>query len=327
MNKRLLLFFSVLLFSAQLGAVCTMTAKCTGGNWTSASTWTPSGCTGITIPTDNCIIIIPACATVTMDTNSTEYSNMEVYVYGTLDFDNGQKLNMCAGYIKVFTGGRLTGGTPGSKIDICGSTVWNGGTTTNGIVSFGGGTTLPVELIYFDTHACGTSVCAEWTTASEQNNNLFTLEKTRNGIDFESAGTLPGAGNSSSVLNYSLEDTNPYEGQSYYRLMQTDFNGDHSYSALSAVDVSAEAQFDFIVYPNPGNGNEILFNISAFPEGTLQIVVKDIAGKELFSQQIEAGGKKESVFSVFPPDRLSPGMYMITVTCGEKSYYRKLLVS
>lgn len=262
-----------------------------------------------------------------MDINSPEYSNMEVYVYGTLDFGNGQKLNMCNGYIKVFTGGMLTGGTPGSKINICGVTVWNGGITTNGIVTYGGGTTLPIELIYFDTHACGKSVCAEWTTASELNNDFFTLEKTRNGVEFETVGIVRGAGNSTALLSYSLEDADPYEGQSYYRLMQTDVNGDYSYSALSAVDVSAEAEFDFIVYPNPGNGDEILFNVNNFPEGSLQIVVRDLTGKEVFSQQVEADGKKEAVFSVFPPNRLSPGMYMITVISAQKSYYRKLLVS
>jgi len=69
----------------------------------------------------------------------------------------------------------------------------------------------------------------EWITSSEINNNHFTLESSNDGIDFSEIVKMDGAGNSSSITLYQFEDYNP---KSYYRLKQTDYNGDYTYSNI-----------------------------------------------------------------------------------------------
>src|SRR6185436_5233689 len=117
---------------------------------------------------------------------------------------------------------------------------------------------LPVELVSFTASVIDNKeVLCKWITASEINNDYFTVERSKNGNEFEEVGKVDGAGNSTAVLNYSLTDYKPYTGISYYRLKQTDFNGDYFYSQVVAVTIFENAS-DILIYPNPSNG---IFNI------------------------------------------------------------------
>src|SRR5204863_239315 len=71
------------------------------------------------------------------------------------------------------------------------------------------------------------TVRLKWTTASELNNDYFTLERSGNGIDFNGLGRITGAGNNNNYQDYYFEDISPLRGINYYRLSQTDFDGRH----------------------------------------------------------------------------------------------------
>ena len=94
---------------------------------------------------------------------------------------------------------------------------------------------LPIELISFTGDNYGDYNILKWLTASETNNNYFTLEKSVDAVNFVVAGIVDGAGNSSMSKSYSLIDKTPYGPLTYYRLRQTDFNGDSDVSELIAV--------------------------------------------------------------------------------------------
>jgi len=108
---------------------------------------------------------------------------------------------------------------------------------------------LPVKLCSFDAECRNNNVAVSWTTASEANNNYFTLEKSADGVYFETVAVVPGSGNSSTQRNYEVVDTHPLNGVSYYRLQQTDHNGGYEYFQSIAVQncsgVNPELQFYF----------------------------------------------------------------------------------
>lgn len=108
---------------------------------------------------------------------------------------------------------------------------------------------LPIELISFTIKSAGVFVLLEWTTASEINNNYFTLERSVDGNNFKTISTISGAGNSNTFLHYSEVDYEPQIGTSYYRLKQTDFNGDFAYSGI--VVFERKKSIDFTIYPDP----------------------------------------------------------------------------
>jgi hypothetical protein len=102
--------------------------------------------------------------------------------------------------------------------------------------AFEGNVALPIELISFSGKKSGQNNELYWTTASELNNDFFTIEKTLDGIYFEKVGTENGAGNSSQLLHYSLTDFNVRDNINYYRLIQTDFDGKSTTSNLISID-------------------------------------------------------------------------------------------
>lgn len=95
---------------------------------------------------------------------------------------------------------------------------------------------LPIELLYFSAELMDTDVLLSWKTASEKNNDFFTVEKTLDGENYEVIGILDGAGNSISPRTYDLYDFNIQQVINYYRLIQTDYDGNSTYSKLVSVD-------------------------------------------------------------------------------------------
>ena len=112
--------------------------------------------------------------------------------------------------------------------------------------------TLPIKLLSFNVLVqYGRSVQIDWETASERDNDYFTLERSMDGHTWDAVTNIKGAGNSSSLLSYSTEDTKPLIGLSYYRLKQTDYNGEYSYSWIVGVNVTGSENQGVTIHPNP----------------------------------------------------------------------------
>jgi hypothetical protein len=95
---------------------------------------------------------------------------------------------------------------------------------------------LPIELLYFKGSKYNSENILHWSTASEDNNDYFTIEKTKDGMAWEIIDKEPGAGNSSNQLYYSSVDENVESIINYYRLKQTDYDGKFKYSDIISID-------------------------------------------------------------------------------------------
>lgn len=101
-------------------------------------------------------------------------------------------------------------------------------------------TILPIELLVFSAKAIDSQVLLNWSTATELNNDYFTIERSVDGTNWEVVDFVTGQGTTAQQSNYELMDKRPFLGLSYYRLKQTDYDGDYSYSSIAAVTVSGE---------------------------------------------------------------------------------------
>ena len=116
---------------------------------------------------------------------------------------------------------------------------------------------LPVELIYFSAESHGDHVELKWETASEKNNNYFTVERCLNAIDFKNISKVLGAGTTTKHHNYSYVDESPLSGVSYYRLKQTDYDGRENHSRIAVVSFPGGEE-EISITPNPSDGQIIL---------------------------------------------------------------------
>ena len=166
---------------------------------------------------------------------------------------------------------------------------------------------LPIELIYFNAIANNNNtVLTEWTTASESNNEYFTVERSQNDINFEEVGIVKGAGNSNSLLNYDLTDNNPYLGILYYRLKQTDFDGRYSYS--NSVPVDFERSYTFSVYPNPFHSSISITISDTRSISTIKFELYNAIGVEVISRLIT------EQLTTFEMMDLPAGIYFYKIT-------------
>lgn len=119
---------------------------------------------------------------------------------------------------------------------------------------------LPIELVSFNAVPENRQVKLNWQTASETNNDYFTVERSPDGISWSGILMVQGSGNSSSNLFYENTDPHPFNGISYYRLKQTDYDGKTSIS--DPVSVKMNPGKDYTIYPNPANEKLIVQNES-----------------------------------------------------------------
>lgn len=115
------------------------------------------------------------------------------------------------------------------------------------------GVLLPVELTSFTGEAMHDFNLLQWTTASELNNERFTVWQSADGKYFDSIGVVMGAGTSWVASAYTFQDGNPSHPVTYYRLEQIDFDGTSAYSQIIAVEREVIVQGEILAYPNPSD--------------------------------------------------------------------------
>ena len=148
---------------------------------------------------------------------------------------------------------------------------------------------LPVELVRFNAQAVRQSALLTWTTATEHNNDHFTVERSLTGSSFVAIGTVRGRGTSLTTTNYTFTDGEAARlatGPVYYRLRQVDLDGEVSYSPVRTVQFSTSAPI-ISLYPNPSQGQTLL-DLSGLAAGTYSVQVFDLAGRLLRTQAAEA---------------------------------------
>lgn len=176
----------------------------------------------------------------------------------------------------------------------------------NLVVGFDGfGNPLPVTLLDFKANQVGSTVELHWSTATEINNDYFTLERTQDAIQFEEFISIGGAGNSLTVQQYTAVDNQPYNGLSYYRLTQTDYDGTVKYSGLIKINLSKPLTVG--IYPNP-MGQLTTISLSAVPSNSkIELKIFNSLGEEAAHYFL-----LEKV-TQFETGNLKPGFYIYQV--------------
>ena len=173
---------------------------------------------------------------------------------------------------------------------------------------------LPISLVEFFAKSFNDYNKIYWTTNSEENNDFFTIERSENAKDFNEIGIIVGAGNSNRVNKYSFEDNN-IDGYSklFYRLKQTDFDGEYYYSSTILVN-SVSNSFKLLnVYQEDNN---IVLNIyNSIGEDAI-MKLYDASGKLVIKENIKINNGFSS--SKLLVSNINSGFYYISISC-EKS--------
>ncbi|MBK9194623.1 MAG: hypothetical protein IPO17_06460 [Flavobacteriales bacterium] len=168
-------------------------------------------------------------------------------------------------------------------------------------------TSLPIELISFGARNDGPAVLLEWSTASETDNQYFTIERSTDGLSYSALLSTPGAGTSQTAIDYKAHDAEPVVGVSYYRLRQTDFDGSSAVSDAVAVHrrTASEAVHAFM----QADGTVVLEH----PCSAANWRICDMLGREL-----AAGRTGEGPYTVLDLSSGTHRVIVLSVICNNE---------
>ncbi len=183
-------------------------------------------------------------------------------------------------------------------------------------------TTLPIELLSFTGSYKTDYNQIEWITASEKDNDYFTVERSLDAINWEALGMVDAAGNSTQNRLYTYQDyTFAGNAINYYRLKQTDLNGTFEYSPVISIETSEGSKMMVKdVYPNPTNET---INCELLTPDNTEVVVEildftgSLVGKNLL--QVQAG--KNNLITDM--SALKNGIYLLKIT-SEKNNFKSV---
>jgi hypothetical protein len=182
-------------------------------------------------------------------------------------------------------------------------------------------TVLPIKLLYFRANYNGTTVDLNWSTTTEINNDYFTIERSADAINFEPILAKDGAGNSSQTLFYATIDKSPLNGVSYYRLKQTDFNGDFAYSTIVSINIKNNTAFQLInIFNSENNFLNVVVNCGT--DCLINFELYDMTGKKVHSSLENIVGNNQTIS--ISTSGLSQGIYLLKAFNGEKVITKKL---
>lgn len=220
---------------------------------------------------------------------------------GTIVVDN--EFHNHSGAVLLWGDGSITAGT-------FTGTGWTFGWTNrdipDGSTVYSDGT-LPIDLIGFEAVQDNEVVNITWSTATEINNDFFTLERSVDGTNFEEIGSVSGAGTTNEVQEYSFADLDPAQGTSYYRLKQTDYDGTSETFNMVGVEFTSAVETSTLL---PKRGNLVINNMNL----PYSMNIYSIDGKIAYSG--------ESINENSTTVSLKKGFYIVTInnTSSQKVY-------
>ncbi|OFX27667.1 MAG: hypothetical protein A2033_06770 [Bacteroidetes bacterium GWA2_31_9] len=179
---------------------------------------------------------------------------------------------------------------------------------------------LPIELLSFDVVSKGDLVEINWKTASEINNDYFIIEKSIDGVNFESFAKVDGAGNSNYLINYASVDYSPFKNITYYRLKQIDFDGKYSHSSIKSVSTNNNSSIK--VFCNEFGHSFIIVNKL---KQELKLRIVDMSGKLRFESQISSDN--EIIKLNINKLHLKSGIYLLNVFSNSESVSQQIIVA
>lgn len=184
---------------------------------------------------------------------------------------------------------------------------WRSGDHDAVLIGFNLPITLPVSISNFSATKENNRSKIYWTTVQEINTREFIVERSVNGgTTWQAILTVPAAGNSNSVINYTVFDASPAKGTNFYRLKSVDIDNKFDYSATRRVNF--DNKYTFSIYPNPATD---ILQLSVDNAGGLNATVQIVnaQGQIMIGKQINSNNQPAQVNI----SSLSAGFYILKI--------------
>ncbi len=224
--------------------------------------------------------------------------------------------------------------TPGWKNELVDLSAYNGQTIQigfEGVSDYGNSIglddvnisylgTVPVTMLSFDATRAGKSNNLTWVTTNEINSSKFEIERSTNGINYVSIGSVIAIGNTASKQTYRFMDANPTKGNNFYRIKSIDV--DNSYKISAVRNVKNLGFVEMQINPNPVIASIMNISLEAEANEKASIVITDLSGRKVYNgtTNVIAGSNNIPV----NVNNLIKGIYLVTIQLSGETLIKKI---
>jgi len=292
--------------TASAGSVIT---AINNGTWANTSTWNLNR-----LPQSGDTIVIPGGFSLAF-TNNANLNGVVMKIWGALHMSGSSKLDLDnAGLIRVYTGGIITGAGNGDQIKIGNTIVFKGNdpdvvgpmfadNTTGG--GFAPLSVLPVTFANFYVSRTNDGILIRWSTATENNNHHFEVQRSEDGQSWNTIAIVAGIGNSTQLNNYSYTDRSMQKALAYYRIMQVDMDGRSTYTVVRSIK-NTETKKGVEIFVAKNRGITLVFDEM---KSSVSVEICNLNGQTITRQHYQ-----RSAYIRLQINNITTGVYVIKVT-------------
>ncbi|MBO9199059.1 MULTISPECIES: S8 family serine peptidase [Niastella] len=175
---------------------------------------------------------------------------------------------------------------------------------------------LPMVLGMFSVTKNNATALIQWTTLQETNTKEFIIERSTDGSHYETIGSVPASGNTSTVSKYQFTDKQMATGINYYRIKTMDNDAKYAFSPVRTIN-NSDNDFTISLLPNPVTKGTVYVNTSV---NCNRIDVRDAIGRLIKTVNVKG------TYNPIDVHQLNKGMYFINVITDNGSKIEKLFV-
>ncbi len=185
---------------------------------------------------------------------------------------------------------------------------------------------VPVnDFLQFEAVRVPEGVSLSWTVPAGSGATQYAVERCGDNEHFETIRTVQAQPAAEDVERYRETDGEPLPGISYYRIRRDNRDGTSVFSHTERIEIVPETVKNLqilAVTPNPFDDR---FTVTYFSDtaGDLSLTLSDGAGKTVERMRIRTA-EGANAYTVREKGNLTPGIYVLTLICGESKTSRKL---
>jgi hypothetical protein len=307
--------FTILLFALYPSFATTKTLTKSTSNILDATAWS-----GGQLPQPGDTVIITAGKVLTLGTDITFPFSTQLLVYGEIHLA-APSINIyldLASKIIIYNGGKLTGTVASQRIFLGDVQIYNGqqtvngamwaGQFTNGFIPFSTGATLPVKFVGFTVARKDNDALIQWSTSEEISADMYQVERSLDGSNWNTIAYVAAVGNSSATNNYSFTDKNISAKVVHYRIKEVDVDGKTVYTAIKSIKSETASVAEIKI---AGFANKVLLQFPQEIKGNLTVRFVSRSGQVVDQQVIN-----NPVGQVVLNSKIT-GNYIIAVSNGQ----------
>ncbi len=190
-------------------------------------------------------------------------------------------------------------------------------------IGFGPLAALPVNFGAVRAYGQGSAIKVDWSNLTETDVVSYTVERSANGRDFISLGTVAALHNNGGRADYSFVDAAPLNGSNFYRILSTERNNNRKYSLIVQVETKGAGVVS--LYPNPVTGHAFTLQAGSLPRGDYNLRVVNAVGQQVYGQALSHSGGVITT-TVELPASVTPGIYTLLLENADQKLTRRFTV-